>query len=411
MKVLHVNYSDVGGGAAIAAYRLHHALRHHGIESQMLVTRSASGDWTVQPIRGNWARPVDSLRRNFVRLPHLFFQTTDQVFSSPAILHSIWPRELNRSGVDVINLHWLGAEMMSIADIGRLRGPLVWTLHDMWAFCGAEHHTEEFRWRDGYLRSNRPEYESGFDLNRWTWLRKVRHWHKPINIVATSQWIADCVSQSRLMANWPVTLIPLPIDTEVWRPIDKVLARELLGLHVDRRLIVFSAASGVHDRNKGFDLLSSALSHLRGQMQDLELVILGQFPPKQIPDLGFPIHFAGRLHDDISRCLYYNAADAVVVPSRRESFSLVCAEAHACGTPTIAFDTAALSNIVESKVTGYLARPFDSEDLARGIEWVLSDTERLRALGTACRRAALEKFSYSVVAQKYEYLYNSICNG
>lgn len=327
------------------------------------------------------------------------------------MLHSVWPRELNQSKADVINLHWLGAEMMSIADIARLRKPLVWTLHDMWAFCGAEHHAEDFRWREGYLRSNRPSRESGFDLNRWTWLRKVKYWRKPIHIVATSQWLADCVRQSRLMSNWPMTLIPLPIDTEVWRPIGKTLARELLRLPVDRRLIVFSAASGIHDRNKGFDLLSDALKHLRGQMRDLELVIIGQRPPKEMPDLGFPAHFVGRLHEDISRCLYYNAADAVVVPSRRESFSLVCAEAHACGTPTIAFDTTALSNIVESNVTGYLARPFDSEDLAHGIQWVLDDSERHMALGAACRQAAVEKFSYSVVARKYELLYGSVCNG
>lgn len=410
MRVLQVNYSDIRGGAAVAAYRLNQALRSHGIDSQMLVTDAVAGDWTAQSVRGAWAKPIDSLRRKFSRLPNLFCRTETRVFSSCAVLPSIWPRVLNRSDADVINLHWLGAETMSIADIGKLRGPLVWTLHDMWAFCGAEHYAFDSRWRDGYRRNNRPDDESGLDINRWTWLRKKKHWRKPIHIVASSQWLADCVSQSCLMAEWPVTRIPLPIDTDVWRPIEKPLARRLLGLPSDRRIIFFGAISGIQDPIKGFDLLIDALNHLRGSLSDVELVIVGQLAPKELPDLGFPMHFAGMLHEDISKCLYYSAADVVVVPSRRESFSLACAEAHACGTPTVAFDTSALSNIVESKVTGYLARPFDSEDLAQGIQWVLADADRLRMLSAECRRSAVEKFSYPVVAEQYESLYSSVCS-
>jgi glycosyltransferase involved in cell wall biosynthesis len=411
VKVLQVNYSDVEGGAAIAAYRLNHALRRHGIDSQMLVARAVSGDWTAQAIGRAWSKPINTLRRNFARIPGMLSRSEKPVFSSFGILHSRWPNALNRSDANLFNLHWLGAEMMSIADIGKLRGPLIWTLHDMWAFCGAEHYADDFRWRDGYLPRNRPDFESGLDLNRWTWLRKMKHWRKPIHIVASSQWLADCVNQSSLMAGWPVTRIPLPIDTEVWRPIEKLLARRLLGLPAEKSLIVFGAMSGVQNHIKGFDLLKDALMHLRGQLRDLELIVIGQLPPKELPDLGFPMHFVGNLHEEISRCLYYSAADAVVVPSRKESFSLVCAEAHACGTPVIAFNTTALSNIVESKVTGYLARPFDSEDLASGIQWVLHDLDRLNTLGAECRRIAVEKFSYPVVAKQYECLYSSVCNG
>jgi glycosyltransferase involved in cell wall biosynthesis len=409
VKVLQVNYSDVEGGAAIAAYRLHQALRRYGVDSRMLLARAVAGDWTARPMDGASSKLVNSLRRQFTRIPRMLLQTENETFHSFGLLHSRWPRELSRSDADVTNLHWVGAEMMSIADIGRLRGPLVWTLHDMWAFCGAEHHTDDFRWRDGYARNNRPAYESGLDLNRWTWLRKLKHWRNPIHIVASSQWLADCVSQSPIMSEWPVTRISLAIDTEVWRPIEKSLARKLLRLPDDRRILVFSAAGGTRDPNKGFDLLLAALTHLRGQLLDLDLVIIGQLPPKEVPDLGFPMHFVGKLHEDVSRCLYYNAADAIVVPSRRESFSLVTAEAHSCGIPTIAFDITALSNIIEHQVTGYLARPYDTQDLAAGIQWVLVDSERRAMLGGHCRRTAIEKFSYPVVAEQYSRLYRSIC--
>jgi glycosyltransferase involved in cell wall biosynthesis len=299
--------------------------------------------------------------------------------------------------------------MMSIADIGKLRGPIVWTLHDMWAFSGAEHLSQEFRWRDGYLRENRPAYESGFDLNRWTWQRKLKHWRHPMQIVAPSSWIADCVRQSGLMHDWPVTVISHAIDTEAWRPIDRTLARRILHLPIEGRLVLFSAASGLGNRNKGFDLLKGALDHLRGDIAGFELVIIGQPASKEPLDLGFPVHFTGHLQDDISLRLFYSAADAVVVPSRIESFSNVCAEAHSCATPAVVFGVSALTNIVEHQKTGYLAKPFDTEDLARGIQWVLDGSERRASLSIQSRRAAVAKFSYPVVAEQYVKLYNSLC--
>ena len=301
--------------------------------------------------------------------------------------------------------------MMSIADIGRLRKPVVWTMHDMWGFCGAEHYTEDFRWRDGYLKHSRPAYESGFDLNRWTWQRKLKHWRRPMHIVTPSQWLANCARQSVIMQNWPVTVIPNPIDTEAWRPIDKALARSILHLPSEKPLLLFGAMGGTRDPRKGFDLLKSALDHLRGEIAGLELIVLGQVAPKEPVNLGFPIHYAGHIHDDISLCLFYSAADAVVVPSRQEAFGYVGAEAHACGTPAVAFGVFGLTDIVDHEKTGYLAQPFDTEDLARGIYWILDGAERRTMLSAQSRQAAVAKFSYPVVAQQYLQIYNKIRKG
>ena len=69
--------------------------------------------------------------------------------------------------------------MASIKDIGRINKPVIWTLHDMWAFCGAEHTSWDNRWQDGYTKKNRLNTEGGFDLNRWTWNRKIKYWKIP----------------------------------------------------------------------------------------------------------------------------------------------------------------------------------------------------------------------------------------
>jgi glycosyltransferase involved in cell wall biosynthesis len=408
MKIVHVSHSDLSGGAAIAAYRIHRVLRSQGVDSTMAVNSATSGDWTVQGPKAPVAKQMAYVRPYLGSFFSRGLQTTEPGIHSTALVSSTWPQRLKATGADIINLHWVNWEMLSISDIGQLQQPVVWTLHDMWAFCGAEHYTNDHRWREGYWRHNRPGYEGGVDLNRWTWNRKRKHWRKPFQIVTPSQWLADRVSKSVLMGDWPVTVIPNPIDTELWQPVDKGLARQLLHLPQDLPLLLFGAAEGSADPRKGFDLLTAALAHLRGEIDGLELVVFGQGEPKQPPALGFPVHYMGRLQDPLSLRVLYSAADAMVIPSRQDNLPNTGLEGHACGTPVIAFKVGGLPDIVDHLKTGYLAAPFDIEDLVRGIQWVLEEGDRLIGLSNNARERALDLWSPEVVGNLYHNIYSSI---
>lgn len=408
MKVFQLCHSDINGGAARAAYRIHHCLRKAGLDSHMWVNKSTAGDWTVEGPSSKLEKALAAVRPYLMRPLVKTLQTGNPIIHSPAVLSSQWVKRINASDVDVVHLHWVQGEMLSIADIGRIEKPIAWTLHDMWAFCGAEHYTEEFRWREGYRKWNRPTYETGFDLNSWTWERKRKHWQRPMHIVTPSHWLADCARTSQLMRDWPVTVIPNPIDTKRWKPLDQSLARELLDLPQDVPLLLFGAMGGGNDPRKGFDLLQDVLRHLRGEIPGLELVVFGQLSPKNPPDLRFPIHYTGHLHDDLILQILYSAADVMVVPSRQEAFGQTASEAHACGTPVVAFDACGLPDIVEHKITGYLARPFDTSDMAKGIKWVLQDAAQRSALSVQAREAAVKKFSEPVIADMYKAVYDQI---
>ncbi len=408
MNISHLNYSDINGGAARAAYRIHHALINSGIDSQMLVNVASSSDWTVQS-------PPNNLRKAICRVrPHLSLPLRkllkgNPIPHSPAIVPSRWPERSNASDADIVHLHWVQAEMLSIADIGRIRKSIVWTLHDMWAFCGAEHYTTCVRWRDGYRADNRPNYEGGFDLNRYTWQRKRKHWRRPLQVVCPSQWLADCVRASALMGEWPVAVVPNPIDTACWKPIDKRLARQLLGLPQDCSLLLFGAMAGDNAR-KGIDLLFAALTQLctEANLPDLQLVIFGQHAPQSLPQLGFPVHYTGHLHDDLSLRAVYSAADAFVIPSRQDNLPNTGLEAHACGTPVVAFNAGGLPDIVEDRVTGALAEPYEPKSLASAIRWVLEDSSRLNGLGCAARQRAERLWTPARVATLYKKVYKSV---
>jgi glycosyltransferase involved in cell wall biosynthesis len=212
------------------------------------------------------------------------------------------------------------------------------------------------------------------------------------------------------MRDWPVTVIPNPIDTKIWRPVDKRHARQLLKLPPEAPILLFGALGGEEDPRKGFDLLRDALQHLRGRregldLNGLELVVFGKLAPSQETPLGFPIRHTGYLHDDERLRLLYTAADAVAVPSRLEAFGQTASEAHACGTPVVAFNTGGLADIVAHRETGYLAEPFDVQDLAAGIEWVLGARANGRDLGSAAYKRACRLLDSPIVASQYADVY------
>lgn len=409
MKVLQLNHFDINGGAARASYRIHHALRASGLDSRLWVNKASSGDWTVEGPVTNFDKLLAVVRPHLTDLLVKTLKTGNSNIHSLQVLPSQWIKRINVSDGDIVHLHWVQGEMLSIYDIGRIIKPIVWTLHDMWAFCGAEHYTEDTRWRDGYRRNNRPTYESGLDLNRWTWNRKRKHWKHQMQIVTPSRWLADCVRQSSLMHGWPVTVIPNPIDTDRWQPVPQALARALLGLPDDVPLLLFGAIGGGRDPRKGFDLLQEALRHLREapQAKGLELVVFGQLAPKNPPDLGFPLHYTGHLNDDLSLRALYSAADILVLPSRQDNLPNTGVESLACGTAVVSFDTCGLPDIVRHQQTGYLAKAFDAEDLANGIRWILADDHLRAQMSANAREEAVTRFDCPVVSKRYHQVYEA----
>lgn len=410
MKILHISHSDAQGGAARAAYRIHRALIDYGIDSTMWVDSSQTGDWTVSKPTTNIDRAKQLVRKLFVRLILKNFESSNPIIHSPSIMSSNWAKYINASDADVVNLHWVQGEMLSISDIGKINKPVVWTLHDMWAFCGAEHYTEEFLWRDGYPPGARSLGESGINLNRWRWNKKKKLWKKPFLIVSPSNWLNTCVLQSNLMRDWPSLVIPNAIDVHTWKPIPTITARRLMHLPESPKLILFGAIGGGEDPRKGFDLLKQALSHLGSDEtklnSEVEIIVLGQMRPKVEPDLGFKIHYLGHLFDDVSLRNVYSAADVVVVPSRQDNLPNVCVEALSCGTPIAAFNVGGFTDLIKHGVNGYLAEPFDPVDLAKGIFWILNlRNQEKNELSKNARQSAEQNYSPQIVSRMYSDAY------
>ena len=403
MNPLIVSYSDTTGGAARAAYRLHSALRQADVASEMQVLVKKGGNPWVHGPKSKVAQGWAMARGHIGRLAMRLQVTGNEGLHSPSMLPGGLIRSVLVSQADVINLHWINEEALTIEAIAKLRKPVVWTLHDMWAFCGAENYCEDddlARFKVGYLPNNRSPGHSKLDIDRWVWQRKCKAWQHPMHLISPSSWLADCARSSKLMADWPIDVIPNVLDTKRFQPLDKNFCRLALGLPLDVPVVAFGAIGGESDKRKGFGLLLQSLSHLANEGWAGLCVVFGQDEPKEPLHLGVPLHYLGRLHDDATLALLYNAADVVVVPSRQENLPQSATEAQACGCPVVAFNCTGLPDAVEHGVTGYLAKAYDPVGLARGIQWVLSG-ERQQTLRIAARERALRLWAPEVVVPQY----------
>lgn len=408
MKVLHVNAYDFQGGAARAAYRLHQALLAESIDSKMLVQKKTSDDQTVITPTSRLEKGINLLRPTLDNLPLQRYKHRSQSLFSPAWLpFSQIPKKIAQINPDIVHLHWIAGAMMSVKDLAKIEKPIVWSLHDMWAFTGGEHYDEDqqhFLDRCGnskVLKSNKDK-----DLSRKGWQRKRKVYAQVENmtIVGLSQWMHRAAKSSSLLKDKNHVQLPNPINTSIFSPFDKMEARRLLNLPLDKNLILFGAMNATSDPRKGFSELYKALGNVS---IDSELVIFGSSKPNNTLSFKQPVHYLGQLHDDITLRVLYSAADVMVIPSLQENLSNAIMESLASGTPVVAFDIGGNSDMIEHQKNGYLAQPLDTDDLAKGIEWLLN-TPNYQQLCDNARDKVLTHFDSQIVAKRYIALYKEI---
>ena len=414
MRILLLNTYDCRTGSARAAYRLHQGLRKIKVDSRMLVQVKQGDDPAVigSSDKSGIEQAKTGLRQTLNKLPLKFYSNREKSSYSLQWLPNTIDSKVKEIAPDLINLHWITGGFLQVETIAKFNKPIIWTLHDMWAFTGGCHYNLDC---DRYTNSCGacPQLHSkkNWDLSRWVWQRKAKAWQKlDLTIVTPSKWLAECAKSSSLFQNSTVKVIPNGLDIHKYQPSDKQLARKLWELPQDKQIILFGAISATSDPRKGFLLLQAALQHLRQWRSpaDIELVVFGSSRPAQPIDLGFKVHYLGYLHDDISLAMVYSAADVTVVPSTQEAFGQTASESLACGTPVVAFNATGLQDIIGDRQNGYLAQPYQIDDLARGIVWVLEDKERYQKLALRARKKAEQEFSLETSARRYLSLYEDI---
>ncbi|GAP95866.1 glycosyl transferase, group 1 [Leptolyngbya sp. NIES-2104] len=401
MQVLHVNQTDISGGAAIAAHRLHQGLLQQEIDSRFLVSRKETQDDRVSLI--------PSASRTEKRIQRL----TDPLGFTQIHLLSTFNLSKHPAyqSADVINFHNLHDGYFNYLALAHLTQdkPAVLTLHDMWSITG--HCSFSFgcdRWKIGCGRC--PDLEifppMKRDRTRWEWKLKQWTYQKAnLTIVAPSQWLASVARESPLFRSFAVHHIPYGIDTEMYQPLDPEHCRAQLNIPKGKKVLLF-VATHLQEWRKGGDLLFAALQQLPESLKaETVLLMLGEGSVKEIEIEAIAL---GYIRDEHLKAIVYSAADLFVFPTRADNLPLVLQESLACGTPMISCDVGGVSDLVRPGVTGYLAKPEDTNDLAQGIVMLLEDEEQRSQMRQQCRAIALSEYRINLQAQRYLDLYNRL---
>ena len=373
MKILNVNFSDNGGGAAIAVKRFHEILLNHKINSKLLVSEKKFDENNTFNIPKNSEKiknlVKDSVNRNLIK----FLKKKNFRSSSLNIIPSKLVKKINEIKPDIVHLHWIGNDTISIKDISKIKCKIVWTMHDMWPFCGTEHYSSNDKFINGYKNKDAGNNFFLFDIDKYIWNLKKKNYSNIDKIICTSEWMYNKVKQSKLFCDKKIKIISLPIDQLFWKPVERNWAKNFFNIKKNEKLIIFGADNFIQNKRKGFNLFLKAIKILKKQKK-IKYKILTFGETKNLKEFSnLNIKNLGYIYDDYSKKLLYSAADVTVVPSTLEAFGLVAQEATHCGSPCVVFKNTGLTSIIENGKNGYLADYVSSKSLALGIKWCLDN--------------------------------------
>lgn len=414
MRVLIVNTSEKTGGAAAAANRLMEALKNNGVKAKMLVRDKETEQLTVCGLPSSWRLRWHFLWERLVIWFHVGLRRKHLFEIDIANCGTDITQLPEFQEADVVHLHWINQGMLSLKDIQKIIAlkPVVWTMHDLWpaaAICHYARGCEQFHTECGECRLL--SIAGKHDLANRVWHRKQKmlEGHQ-VTFVCCSQWLADEARKSALLKGQRIVSIPNPIDTRMFRPLDKLAAKTASGLPADKHIILF-VSQRVTDPRKGMDYFVDAVSLLAQQHPEMKeqaaIAILGGHAEDVAPRLALPVWPLGYVNDTKRIVQVYNAADCFVLPSLEDNLPNTLMEAMACGVPCVGFRVGGIPEMIDHEQNGYVAQFQQADDLAKGIHYVLAEAD-YELLSRQCVQKVAHNWSEQNVAKRYLEEYETI---
>ncbi|WP_439555371.1 glycosyltransferase family 4 protein [Dyadobacter sp.] len=415
--VLHLSTFHLEGGAGVAAARLHQALLKSGTESSLLAAFPSKEEQNVYGL-GNSKWELRKMWARFTAERLLFYpQEADQsvrfAFSPAGVGADISKHPLVQQA-DILHLHWINFGFLSLQSLEKLfalNKPIVWTMHDMWTMTGGCHYNrgcERFLSHCQYCPYlAKPDiYDISFTQFE---AKKALYPKAKTALISPSLWLDRLTKKAALTRDLNSVCIPNCIDTTLFRPVNKLAARHAFGLPADKKLVLFTGAN-IQDKRKGFIYFKEALERMQLISDGIEVMLFGKADVSGFADFPVPVHYIGKISDTETMVNAYNAADLIVVPSLEDNLPNTIMEAMACGTPAVGFDTGGIPEMIDHHVNGFVAEQRSADSLAAGISWVLEKNVSSN-LSAAAREKVVNHYSESLIASRYQAIYNSLLNG
>jgi glycosyltransferase involved in cell wall biosynthesis len=419
MNIAIISTFDIIGGAAIAANRLFKGLKQLKQKPVMLVRDKNSNGPDIYKIRT--IAPEYNIERMIFQHIHKKEIVKNRTARSNTWFSIPYPGyDLSETPIiaksDIINLHWV-AEFQSVETIANLLKtgkPVVWTLHDENTYTGGCHYTAgcakyQTDCRDCLqLKSNQSQ------VPYYNLKNKTNLWNENLTIVTPSKWLAECAKKSCVFKGLRVEVIPNSLETDIFKPKAKNLAKKEIGLEPQSIILLFGAHSS-KEKRKGFNQLLKAIKccfqddRFKNLAKSGGIRILNFGPPQgELEELDIEIESIGYVNDNDKLSTIYSAADIFILPSLEDNLPNTMLEAMACGTPVVSFEVGGMPDVIQNGVTGYMAPCFNSEELGALILNLTFNEKKRKQMGKNCRKLIKTKFKLTDQAENYLELFEDL---
>lgn len=311
---------------------------------------------------------------------------------------------------DIIHLHNIHSYYLNIEVLFNYLSekdiPVIWTLHDCWAFTGHCSH---------FIKSNCNKWQKlcyscelkhdfpktlFFDKSRQNYKDKKRLFGSLNRMIITpvSKWLADMTSLS-FLNKYPIRVVYNGIDTSLFRPVECEDLREKYNLQNKHILLGVSNDWGMMKGLDDFFALDKIID------PNIQIVLVGM-NEKQVSKSGnSKILCIPRTNSVEELVKWYSVADVVLSLSYAETFGLPIVEGFSCGTPAIVYDDTALSELITPD-TGYLVPVGDIREVKNCVRKLLKRGKN--HYSQMCIERARTIYDKHINYQKYIELYNTL---
>lgn len=362
MKITIVSTWDIKGGASIAAFRLHDALKHEGHKVNMLVNSKSSNSDTVFTPSFSKVHAIKSfLRFSYERFIFKHYQKDKSLLFTFSIANTGMDisKHILIKQANIINLHWFNFGFLSLSALKKLfalNKPIVWTLHDMWAFTGGCHYTGNCT--KFLTECNNCPYlkkPSDKELSYKIFNKKLTLFKNQKNLIfaTCSNWLKNEAEKSALISKFPIYTVPNAIDTDTFKPFaDIVSLKKRLGLKENKKYILFGAAN-INEKRKGFHFLLESLELLEKTLNKNETIIFGKNQKENKLKMPFFYREVGSLDSVMKLIQFYSIANIFILPSIQDNLPNTVVESMACGTPVVAFNSGGVTDLIDHKIAEF----------------------------------------------------------
>ena len=283
--------------------------------------------------------------------------------------------DTNKIDNEILNIHWIGKETISLNTLIKKKINIIWTLHDMWPLTSTEHFVDDSKIKK-YSEKNLKE-----NFLKSIIFKKKRELFnsKKVKLVTCCKWLENIARKSNHTKKLNIKTIYNPIEIEIWKRKNQSLSKKKLKLNLKKKFILFGAHGGLSNPRKGGDLLLKSIEKIKFFLikKNFEIIVLGGKSNYEEKYNGVVFNFRKYEQSKEKQVLYHSAVDLTLSCARAEALPQFLVETILCKNPVVTFNIGGINEIVSHKENGYLVNQSDINDFSKGIKFIIENKKNL----------------------------------